>query len=179
MTSKLMLKKGRLSFPALFTPAEYTRDDGTKTHKYEATILLDKDADSDQIDAINAMIDRFLDEKFGAGKVPKSVKRSCLIDGDTKDYGGYENKIAVKGGSQKRLTLIDRDRTPLVESDNKLYAGVWVNAIVSPWYSDHPKGGKQVLLNITGIQFVDHGEAFGADTAASVDEFEELDDDLL
>lgn len=173
----MMLKNVRLSFPSLFKKAEF---DGVAT-KFEATLLLDKDEDSDQIAKINAAIEAFLDEKFGKGKAPKSIKRTVFVDGDTKDYDGYANQMAFKGSSNKRPTVIDRDKTPLAEDDGKPYAGCYVNAVVSLWYSDHPKGGKQVLGNLAGVQFVKDGESFGDGPADCTDDFDalEFDDDIF
>jgi hypothetical protein len=169
--SKLTLKNVRLSFPSLFNKAVF---DGVAT-KYEATFLMAKD--DPQVAMVNKAIDKFLAEKFPAG-APKSIKRTVFIDGDTKEYGGYENMMAFKGSNSRRPTVIDRDRTPLMEEDGVLYAGCYVNAIVDLWYSDHPKGGKQVLGNVLGVQFVKDGEAFGADTTAAADDFDVLEDEF-
>ena len=148
--SKFMLKNVRLSFPSLFKKAVFDGNAG----KYEATFLINKDSQSDLIEEINNRIDVFLEEKFGKGKVPKSVKRTVFKDGDEVDYDGYENHMAFKAGSAtRRPTVIDRDKSPLIEEDGKPYAGCYVNAICSLWYSDHPKGGKQVLGNLMGVQF--------------------------
>jgi hypothetical protein len=177
MSTKMQLKNVRLSFPAIWKKAEF---EGKET-KFEATFLLHKDDQADQIKALEKLIEDFAVEKFGAGKVPKALKRTCLIDGDEKDYDGYENHMAFKGGSNKRFTIIDRDRTPLTEEDGKPYSGCYCNAIIGLWYSDHPKGGKQILGKLAGIQFFKDGESFGADDSADVDEFDAFDDedDLL
>lgn len=166
----MTLKNVRLSFPALFQKAEF---EGVAT-KFEATFLISKD--DPQVDMVNKAIDTFLAEKFPKG-APKSVKRTVFVDGDTKDYDGYENMMAFKGSNNKRPTIIDRDKTPIIEEDNIVYAGCYVNAIVDLWYSDHPKGGKQVLGNVLGVQFVKDGDAFGADTTADADDFDIVEDD--
>lgn len=168
--SKMTLKNVRLSFPSLFTKAEF---DGQAT-KFEATFLIAKD--DPQVAMVNKAIDEFLASKFPNG-APKSIKRTVFVDGDTKDYDGYEGMMAFKGSNSKRPTVIDRDRTPIIEEDNIVYAGCYVNAIVDLWYSDHPKGGKQVLGNVLGVQFVKDGETFGADTTASADDFDIIEDD--
>lgn len=167
----MKLANVRLSFPSLFKKAVF---EGVET-KYEATFLLDKQEHAKEIAQIEKTIDEFAKETF-KGSVPKSLKITCFVDGDTKDYDGYENKMAFKAASTKRVPVIDRDRTPLTEDDDKVYAGCYVNAIVSLWYSDHPKGGKQILGNLLGVQFYRDGEAFGA-KMASVDDFEDLGDD--
>ncbi|AUR82036.1 nucleic acid-binding, OB-fold protein [Vibrio phage 1.017.O._10N.286.55.C11] len=168
--SKFQLKNVRLSFPSLFKKAEF---DGQAT-KFEATFLMEKD--SEQAKMVQAEIDKFLKAKFPNG-APKSIKHTVFVDGDTKDYDGYEGMMAFKGSNNKRPTVIDRDRTPLAEEDDVIYAGCYVNAIVDLWYSDHPKGGKQVLGNVMGVQFVKDGEVFGTDTTAKADDFEVIDDE--
>ena len=169
--AKFTIKNARLSFPSLFNRAKF---DGVET-KFEGTLLLDKDKDAEQIAQINKRIENFLKEKFPAG-APKSVKITVFTDGSTKDYDGYENAMAFKGTSNKRITVVDRDRTPLIEEDGKPQAGDYVNAIVDLWYSDHPKGGKQVLGNLMGVQFVKEGERFGAE-GAGADDFDDLGED--
>lgn len=172
--SKFSLQNVRISFPSLFQKAVFDDNAG----KYEATFLIHKDEQASLIEQINTRIDQFLEEKFGKGKVPKSIKRTVFKDGDEVDYDGYENHMAFKAGSaNRRPTVIDRDKSPLIESDEKPMAGDYVNAIVSLWYSDHPKGGKQVLGNLMGVQFVKEGERFGAGNEDVTDDFEELEDD--
>lgn len=172
--SKFTLKNVRISFPALFQKAVFDGNAG----KFEATFLIHKDEQAKLIEQINAKIDAFLEEKFGKGKVPKAVKRTVFKDGDEVDYDGYENHMAFKAGSAKRRpTVIDRDKTPLVEEDDKPLAGDYVNAVVALWYSDHPKGGKQVLGNLMGVQFVKEGERFGAGDVDVMSDFDELEDD--
>ena len=112
-------------------------------------------------------------EKF-ADKVPKGLKITAFKDGDEKEYDGYEGMMALKAGSTKRPLVIDADKTPLVESDNKLYAGCYVNAILEFWYSDHPKGGKQILGNLLAIQFYRDGDPFSDGVTASLDDFEDV-----
>lgn len=172
--SKFTLKNVRLSFPSLFNKAVF---EGEAT-KYEGTFLIHKDDQAKLIDDINNRIDTFLEEKFGKGKVPKSIKRTVLKDGDETDYEGYDNHMAFKAGSAtRRPTVIDRDKSPLVEGDDKPLAGDYVNAVVGLWYSDHPKGGKQVLGNLMGVQFVKEGERFGSGDVDVMSDFDELEDD--
>ena len=171
MSAKLKLQNVRLSFPSLFNKAVFN---GNVT-KYEATFLMPKG--SPQHKQTQAAIDAFIAEKF-QGKAPKGLKITAFTDGDEKDYDGYENQMALKGGSTKRVLLIDKDKTPLTEEDGRLYAGCYVNAIVEFWYSDHPLGGKQILGNLAGVQFAKDGEPFGDNTGASIDDFDEIDDEF-
>ena len=171
---KIKLNNVRLSFPSLFKKAQFQ---GQET-KFEATFLISKESQDDLIEKINIEIDNLLKAKFPNGKVPKSIKKTCFKDGDECDYDGYEGMMALKGSSNRRVTLIDRNKTPLAEEDGKLYAGCYVNAILEVWFSDHPLGGKQVLANLLGVQFAKEGESFGSAPSDVTDDFDELEDEF-
>lgn len=171
--AKINLKTVRLSFPSLFKKAVFK---GVESKKYEATFLIDKKAQADQIKAIEKELDGFILQTFGAGKAPKSLKITCFQDGDNKDCNGYENHMALKASTSRRPLVIDRDKSPITEDDNVVYAGCYVNAIVSLWFSDHPTGGKQILANLDGVQFAKDGAPFG-DAGISVDAFDAFGSD--
>ena len=170
--SKIQLKTVRLSFPNIFKRASFNGEEG----KFEATFLLDKEKDSAQIAAINAAIDEAI--KDAKIKVP-SDKR-CLKDGDDVEYDGYAGCMSFKASTNKRPTLINRDKSPVVEDDNVLYAGCFVNAICDIWVQNN-NYGKRVNANLYGIQFVKDGDAFGSGDVDVTDEFDAFDDedDLL
>ena len=171
---RVKLNNVRLSFPALFKKAVFEGKEG----KYEGTFLIHKDEQADLIKTVEASMDKFLVNKFGSeAKIPKSLKRTCFADGDTKDYDGYENQMALKATSNSRFPVLNRDKTPITAEDDVIYAGCYVNSIIEFWYSDHPKGGKQLLANLLGVQFAKNGETFSAASVASVDDFEEVEVD--
>ena len=188
MATRIKLSNVRLSFPHLFVRPAMTDESGKPMFdadgkpmlgKFSSSFLIHKDDQKDVIKKVDAAIDELLIEKFGTlAKAPKSLKRTCFVDGDTCDYDGYENHMAFKGTNKSRFTIINRDKTPVVEDDNVLYAGCYVNAIVSLWYSDHPRGGKQVIGNLHGIQFFKEGESFGDNNKDCSDEFDAFDDDV-
>ena len=143
---KIKLSNVRLSFPSIFTKSEFNGTVG----KFEATFLMNKDSQAKMIADVQAKI--ALIQKDNKAKV--SPDKICLKDGEFVEYDGYANAMSIKAGSNRRPTIIDRDKTPLVEDDNKPYAG-----------------------NLTGIQFVKDGEAFGAGNQDSSDEFDDISDD--
>lgn len=165
---KIKLQNVRLSFPSIFKRSEYNGQEG----KFEATFLMDKETDSKQIKMIEDKISALITEK----KSKVSPDKICLKDGDFVDYDGYAGCMSIKGGTTRRPTVIDRDRSPLVEDDNKPYAGCYVNAILELWYQDNSYG-KRVNCNLLGIQFVKDGEAFGAGATDVTDEFDAFDDE--
>ncbi len=172
MAKDIVLENVRLSFPSMFNKAIF---EGVE-RKYEATFLISKD--DPQAEKIEKAAKAFAIEYFGEGKVPKSLKYTAIIDGDTKDYDGYENCVAVKGASGKRFPIVDRDNTPLAEEDNKPEAGDYVHAVIGFWYSDHPKGGKQILANVKAIRFYKEGEKFGQGSVDVDDAFADVKDNF-
>ena len=167
---KIMLKNVRLSFPSLFKTEEYN---GVDTEKFAATFLIPK-SDSKTVSAIESACKQALIDKFGEGKIPKGFKMP-LADGDEKDYQGYQDHFIIKANTKKRPTLVNRDKTPIVEEDGILYGGCYVNASIDLWVMDNAYG-KKVLASLNAIQFVKDGEAFGTKSEGA-DCFESLDDD--
>ena len=167
--SKFQVKNARLSFPSLFHKAVFN---GAET-KFGATFLVAKGS------AQEKMILEEL-EKFKAtldkSKL-KGLKITSVVDGDDKEYDGYEGMTALRATNQRRPTVVDKDRTQLTEEDNRLYAGCYVNAIVEFWFSDHPLGGKQILATLHGVQFYKDGDSFSDFVASKPEDFDEIDED--
>ena len=164
--TQIKLGEVRLSFPSLFKKAVF---EGEET-KFEATVLMEKGSKNHKI--TQAAIDKFIAQTFKDG-APKGLKITCFQDGDTKDCDGYENMMALKGSSNKRIPVFDKDRAPITEEDDKVYPGCYINAIFDFWYSDHKKGGKQILANLLGVQFKRDGETFSDAKVASADLFDD------
>ena len=165
-----MLKNVRLSFPSLFATEVYGGED---TGKYAATFLIPK-SDTKTVATIEQACKQALIEKYGEGKIPKGFKLP-LVDGDDKEYQGYADHVCIKASTKKRPTLVNRDKTPIVEEDGILYGGCYVNASIDLWVMDNSYG-KKVLGSLNAIQFVKDGEAFGTKSEGA-DCFESLDDD--
>lgn len=162
--SKIKLNNVRLSFPSLFQRSMFNGEEG----KFEATFLMEKG--SENAKKIQAAVDALLTEN----KAKLSEDKLCLKDGDNISYDGYSNQLALKGSSNKRPTVINRDKSPIIEDDNLVYAGCFVNVVVDLWFMDN-KFGKRVLCNLLGVQFAKDGEAFGAG-GVSDDDFDDLED---
>lgn len=164
--AKITIKNARLSFPSLFKKASFEGKEG----KYEATLLFpksDKETYKKIIDAIEAS------KTENKLKVPDS--KVFIKDGDEFEYEGYAGMWAVKAGNNKRPTVLHRDKTPLVEEDEVVYAGCYVNAIISPWAQNN-QYGKRINANLLGVQFVKDGEPFGVGgVVASEDDFEDVE----
>jgi hypothetical protein len=168
---KVLLKNVRLSFPSLFKTEQYAGED---TEKYAATFLIPK-SDTKTVTAIEQACKQALVEKYGEGKVPKGFKMP-LVDGDDKEYQGYADHVCIKANTKKRPTLVNRDKTPIVEEDGILYGGCYVNASIDVWVMDNSYG-KKVLASLNAIQFVKDGESFGTKSDGA-DDFDDLDDEF-
>lgn len=168
--ANIKIRNARLSFPSVFNKAVFNGVEG----KYEATLLFPK-SDTETYEAITKAIEDLKKENKGA-KV--AADKLCIKDGDEIEYEGYEGMWAIKASNSKRPTVINRDKTPLVEDDDVIYAGCYVNGVIDLWFQNN-QYGKRINANLLGLQFVKDGEPF-ADGAkvASADEFDELEDEF-
>ena len=170
---KVKLNKVRLSFPNLFKPVVFP---GSDKARYDATFLIEPGSENDK--AIEAAILAAATEAHAAkaGKFLASVKgnnnKYCYLDGDTKEYDGYEGMKFLACHSTVRPTVLDRDKTPLTEGDGKPYAGCYVNAVVDIYAQKGDFPG--IRASVSGVQFHSDGEAFGGGRPASADEFDDV-----
>lgn len=164
--SKIQLKNVRLSFPSVFHRAVFEGTEG----KYEATFLIDKEDVKTK-----KVIDDAIAAAIAEAKIKVPSDKRCLKDGDESEYDGYEGNWSLKAANSKRPTVINRDKTPLTEEDEVVYAGCYVNAIVDFWVQNN-KYGKRVNANLYGIQFLKDGEPFGMGPVDVTDDFDDLDD---
>jgi hypothetical protein len=167
--SKIKLQAVRLSFPSLFQQAVFS---GESTGKYEATFVLDKKEHAKEIADIQSKIEAMMKETFKS-KIPSD--KICLKDGDESGREEFSGKMTLKASTKKRPLVIDRDKTPITEEDNKVYAGCYVNVIFSLWAQSNSYG-KRINAQLDGVQFARDGEPFG-DGGTSVDEFDAFGDD--
>ena len=167
--SKIILKDVRLSFPSLFHKAVF---DGKET-KFEATFLIDKAGNAAKIKEIKAAIDAMIKDDLKGAKLPPD--KVCMKDGDSIDYAGYAGTMSLKASSTKRPIIIDRDKSPLTEDDNKFYAGCYVNASVELWPQNN-EYGKRINANLLAVQFFKDGKPFSDGVTASLNDFDAFDD---
>lgn len=176
---KLTLKNVRLAFPKLFVAASVNGGEPT----FGAAFLLDPK--HPQLEEIRAAMAEVGKNKWGA-KWPqieaglKAQDKLALHDGNIKaDLDGYAGNFYVNANNKTRVTVVDRDRTPLVQADGKPYAGCYVNASIEFWAQDNAQHGKRINASLRGVQFLKDGEAFAGGGVASADEFDELAADEL
>ena len=168
MSERIVLKNVRLSFPSLFHKASFDGNEG----KYEATFLISKEDE-----ATYKKLKAVIDAKMKEAKIKVPSDRICLKDGDEVDYDGYAGTWSLKASTKKRPQLFDRDKTPIAEEDEKLYAGCYVNASIDFWVQNN-NYGKRVNSNLFAVQFFKDGEAFGTGAVDASDDFDDLGDDF-
>ncbi len=92
-------------------------------------------------------------------------------DGDA--HGGFEGMYYVSAGSATRPLIIDRDKSPLLASDGRPYAGSHCKVQVEIWAQDN-NFGRALRAQLKGVQFVKDGDAFSGGAPANPDDFDDL-----
>lgn len=164
MAKVIKLKNVRLSFPSLFSKAVFNGVEG----KYEATFLLPK-TEVAVYDEIMAEIEAV--KKDGKIKTDKL----CISDGDNSEYDGYAGNWAIKASNNKRPPVFNKDKSIVMEADEIVYAGCYVNANIDFWAQNN-SFGKRVNSNLLGLQFKADGDSFEGSFVATDADFDEEDD---
>lgn len=178
----------RISFPHLWEKVASV--EGGK-EKYRCTFLLNPESATGAkvIEEIETTIKGLIKEAWGANaeKIYKTLAadRKCLQDGDNQldkegeVRGGYAGMKYVTASADKRPQVLDRDKTPLTQEDDKIYAGCYADGIISVWVNADSKkrGGYGVFASLELIRFRKDGEPFGAAQIDGDDYLEDLNDD--
>lgn len=171
---KIKLSNVRIAFPCLW---EAKTVNGEGKPAFSACFLIDP-ADP-QVKAINKAVDQVGGEKWGAKAAAilagaRKADKICLHDGDLKaTYDGFAGNLYVSARNPLRPTVLNSDKTPLVEQDGKPYAGCYVNAVIELWAQDN-NYGKRVNATLMGVQFLRDGDAFAGGGVASDDDFDDV-----
>lgn len=175
--SNITLKNVRLSFPQIWKAVGFNESTPVDQHKFSATFLVAKGSENDRI--IQETITEVAAAKWGKraeailAQIRPQTNKFAYQDGDLKDYDGYEGHMSIKASTKTRPILVDKDRTPVTEEDGVLYAGCYVNAVISIYAYD-AQGNKGITAALTGIQFVRDGDAFGAAKPSADQLFDDL-----
>ena len=175
--NEIRLNNVRLAFPKLGTPEPF---EGGKdpTPYFSATFIVPKD--HPQTAEIEALMRTLAIAKWGPQKGPLVLKSAKAIgkvffrDGDSKaEYEGFEGSNFVSARSKTRPNTFDGMRNTVTEADGVIYAGCYVNAIISCYA--YTKGNNGLGAGLKGVQFKRDGDAFsGGGKPAEADDFDEL-----
>ena len=173
--TNVKLSNVRLSFPSLWKARK--GPDATSKEAFQASFILDKKTNANDIKAVNAMIDQIVKESFKGKRPPKVCLREGAEKGDTDGYG--DGVVFISARSDKRPHVVDRNLAPLAEEDGKPYAGCYVNATVRLWAQDN-QYGKRINAKLRCVQFYKDGATFGEAPINIEQEFSVIsDDDVL
>lgn len=183
----IKIKNSRLSFPRLFTPRAFRKD---QEPRFEATFLLDP---SDKlhakiIEAIESTADEIASDMWPK-KIPNALEQCFGLAEDDKkkaDYDGYQGMfyISCSAKTNNPVRVFDQGRNELVKDGNVEpripYAGCYVNGTISLWTQDN-EFGKRINANLRLVQFASDGEPFSgikpADPEDELDILDDVDDD--
>lgn len=171
------LKNVRLAFPQLFEARAF---DGEGDGAYSATFILDKTNPS--VKDMETVIATVAKDKWAAKadamlKDLRAKDKTCLHDGDGKaDYDGFPDNLYVSARNKSRPLVINRDKTPLTQSDGIPYGGCFVNANIDVWAQDN-NFGKRINATLVGVQFSKDDQAFSGATPATPDDFDSVEED--
>lgn len=173
--TRIQLKRVRLSYPALFRPKGFGKNnDGEPA--YQAAFLIDPE---DKLgrkneDLIVDAIEEAKIKKWG-DKIPKLKQdKICFREGD-EDKPEEDGMMVLSARNYKKPKVLDRDKEEVVEADGIPYAGCYVDAIVRIWVQDN-EYGKRINCSLEAVRFREDGEPFGA-PPVDPDEFDDLDDE--
>ena len=175
---KAQIKNARLAFENTFTASSF---DPSQQAKFSGTFIFEPGGEAEAIirDAMTQVArDKWGDQADRVLKDLESKDRTCLHNGDDKPYNGFQGNMYVNASNKMRPLVLDEQRHPLTQQDGKIYNGVIVNALVDIWAQSSPQYGKRINATLLGVQFVKHAAPFSGGRAASVDDFEIVEDDV-
>jgi hypothetical protein len=171
----------RISFPQLFKPKAVSGDGDGEPRFSAAFVIVPGSANAK---TLASAMETIAKEKWGAkgpailaelkqkGRV--AYKESPLSkDGEV--YDGFEGMYSLNASNPQRVTVIDRDTTPLTSQDGRPYGGCYVDASIDLWVQDNA-WGKRVNAKLRWVQFRGDGDAFTGGAPVTEDEFENIAD---
>jgi len=168
LSKRVMLKNVTLNFPEVFVAKGFQDSEP----KFSSVIILKEGtpAYKQAKDAVSALHNQYQNE--GGKKIQDHM--ITLKEGNP-EFVSEKDALVFKASSKKRIPVINRDKTPIVQEDDLIYSGVIVNASVEFWIQDN-QFGKRINCFLNGIQRVSDGIRMGGSSIDAVDEFEELDE---
>lgn len=180
MTSNVsvLIENARLSYVYVFHPMIGRNDQGQETKNYCLHAIIPPSHPA--VERIKEAQRKVAAAKWGENYMQVLNQlalqhRVPLHDGALKGGEGYEGNLYVSANSRvKPRVLVTRNgqNVDIGESDPCApYSGCYGNVIVDIWAQQHPKWGRRINAQLTGVQFLRHGDRFGGGRVARVDEF--------
>lgn len=188
----ILIKNVRIRFADIFEPKLQR---GAKEPKFGLKAIIEPD--SENMAVIEAAMSKVAREKWGekAKTIEASFVRTgkkpdvCFVkepykNGDGEAYHGFEGMFYLSASAKQNERPKVFDLNPKIEltkSDGKPYDGCYANVSLEIWPQDNDFG-KAIRARIRGVQFVKHGDGFGAGTPSDGSEFpvlESVDEDFV
>lgn len=186
---EIVLPESRISFEVLGLAERYQNKPENKP-RWGATFLVPQG--SDIAKKVDALIVEVATAKWGA-KAKKYLddiltdkKASCWINGDKKEYDGYQDMMALTAyryQDKGRPLVMDSDTSPIYKVDGtlyegkggRIYSGCFVKAKVDVYAQDNSTG-KGIRAELKVVQRLRNGDAFGGGTPPTADGFEAIEE---
>lgn len=173
------LKNCRLAFPVLW---EAEQVNGEGDFKFAATLIFPPDSEAATVAKAaalaaatakwpknpQAVLDSLTQDKFSLRVGNKNLDKT----GDIRN--GFADMLYVVAKNKDRPSTFDQRGVGVVQKDNVIYAGCYVDAIVDFFAMDKPGQGKGLFCSLLGVKKRANGDAFGS-TPAKADDFEPID----
>lgn len=193
MSTDIIIRNVRLSFPQLNAPQEFKTGDGKP--RWDATFLVPpgSQTDKDIGAAIRAEAAAAFNSKPGDRKADLFIENNksnpqkfCYLDGNLREYDGYAGMMALtthraakdrKGNdlAPPLLLGLGGKNDVLPQNTSKIYAGCYVDAKVSIYALSKENPG--IFASFSVIQFRKDGEAFSGSTPTG-DGFDDLSEGM-
>lgn len=171
---KIILRNVICLYPHLFK--RYVDKDTGEERKYQCSFMFPK-TDTETKAQIDKVIDDFklfIAPHLAGKKIPPN--KIFITDGDEKSDSIYEGHWVISSNNDRKPSVLNRNKSNMEESKNLINMGCFVNGKISIWFSDHPKGGKQILANLHTVQFVKNGEHLSGGSGESESDIDDFDD---
>lgn len=175
-TRKLIaLNNVRLSYPSIWQKKVWPN--AKNDPKFEATFILNKEKNAKEIAEIKDEINYLLQ----ANNIKiLSKKNHFFKDGDAEIDGiekreEYKNSYTAKTISYNKIPIINKNKTPVTESDDLIHGGCYVNAWLELKAFHNLDQG--VNAYVRTIQYRSAGERFGGGLPVNLDEIPFIQDE--
>lgn len=173
---KMTITLARLSYGHLFVPTAY--EDGQEK-KYKGVFAIPKS--DPQVKEINRIINEVAAEAY-KDKAPAMLKsfkndptKYFFRDGDDHADERYAGHMVIGAGNKQRPYVVDRNKTPLTQADNKPEDGDYVDLSVDIWAQNNTNG-KGIRCKLLGVRFRKEGDKYAAGAVGNPDDMEDLTD---
>jgi len=182
-SGNLLTPKGRMVYPALFTPSMPRGETDKDKAAYQVTLLIPKGSDMTVIE--KAIADCVEESVPAKARATTKIKKPILKTADQPRFAEFADDypVMLRFNAKKMKPDVvtpkgDRNITADEEAD-EVYSGRWARVSCRAFFYDHPTGGKGVSLGLQNVQVLDHDEPIAGGKVKGTSEFEAVEADEL